>query len=418
MAEAPVLHLFEGYGVELEYMIVSREGSAVRPIADRLIERECGRIENEIERDGFAWSNELARHVIELKTNGPVDGLGGVAAGFQREIDRIGTLLAEDDCRLMPGGMHPTMDPTREFALWPHGDREIYESFDRIFDCTGHGWANLQSMHLNLPFAGDDEFGRLHAAVRALLPLLPAIAASSPYRDGVLAGDLDARIRVYAGNARKVPSVSGVVVPEPVFTRRDYEALLESIYRDIAPLDPRGVLQHEWLNARGCIARFDRMAVEIRVLDTQECPRADLAIAATVAATLRTLCDPDPRHQARLRGLETGALVRTLWRCVEDGDHAVVDDGALLAALGLSGGSMRADELWSRLVERDLAPSTDAAEHRPAIDHILARGCLARRMRERVGDAPTKASLAELCAALCDCLASGTQLGAEAPRAR
>ncbi|MEZ4289529.1 MAG: glutamate-cysteine ligase family protein [Myxococcota bacterium] len=215
MAEAPVLHLFEGYGVELEYMIVSREGSAVRPIADRLIERECGRIENEIERDGFAWSNELARHVIELKTNGPVDGLGGVAAGFQREIDRIGTLLAEDDCRLMPGGMHPTMDPTREFALWPHGDREIYESFDRIFDCTGHGWANLQSMHLNLPFAGDDEFGRLHAAVRALLPLLPAIAASSPYRDGVLAGDLDARIRVYAGNARKVPSVSGVVVPDP-----------------------------------------------------------------------------------------------------------------------------------------------------------------------------------------------------------
>ena len=84
----------------------------------------------------------------------------------------------------MPTGMHPWMDPAREFELWPHGDREIYAAFDRIFDCRGHGWANLQSMHLNLPFADDDEFGRLHAAIRALLPLLPALAASSPFADG------------------------------------------------------------------------------------------------------------------------------------------------------------------------------------------------------------------------------------------
>ena len=33
---------------------------------------------------------------------------------------------------------------------------------------------------LNLPFSSDEEFGRLHAAIRLLLPLLPALAASSP----------------------------------------------------------------------------------------------------------------------------------------------------------------------------------------------------------------------------------------------
>jgi hypothetical protein len=32
------------------------------------------------------------------------------------------------------------------------------------------------------------------------------------------------------------------------------------------------VLRHEWVNARGAIARFDRSAIEIRVLDVAECP--------------------------------------------------------------------------------------------------------------------------------------------------
>ena len=69
-ADDPALGLFQGYGVELEYMIVDAHTLDVRPIADRLIEAEHGAIENEIERGAFAWSNELARHVLEIKTNG------------------------------------------------------------------------------------------------------------------------------------------------------------------------------------------------------------------------------------------------------------------------------------------------------------------------------------------------------------
>ena len=70
--------------------------------------------------------------------------------------------------------------------LWPHENREVYDAFDRIFSCKGHGWANLQSMHINLPFADDAEFGRLHAAIRFLMPLMPGLTASSPVMDGVV----------------------------------------------------------------------------------------------------------------------------------------------------------------------------------------------------------------------------------------
>ena len=229
--EAAVLGLFEGYGVELEYMIVDAETLDVRPIADRVIAAEHGSIEKEIERGAFAWSNELARHVIELKTNGPAAGLAGLAEGFEREVARTEEILAPLGARLLPTAMHPWMDPTREFEMWPHGDREIYAAFHRIFDCRGHGWANLQSAHLNLPFANDQEFGRLHAAVRAILPLLPALAAASPFVDGRYPGTLDTRLEAYRVNARRVPSVTGDVIPEPVFTRAEYEALLESDLR-------------------------------------------------------------------------------------------------------------------------------------------------------------------------------------------
>jgi gamma-glutamyl:cysteine ligase YbdK (ATP-grasp superfamily) len=253
------LGLFEAFGVELEYMIVDADTLDVRPAADELLAAVGGGYEVEVELGPVAWSNELALHVVEIKTNGPVASLGGLGALFQEHVGRIGSLLAPLDARLLPGGMHPWMDPHAELRLWPHENNRIYATFDRIFGCRGHGWANLQSTHINLPFGDDEEFGRLHAATRLVLPILPGIAASSPFVDGAPSGLMDARLDAYRTNSARVPSVTGHVIPEPVFTRAAYEGrLLQGIYDDLAPLDPEGVLRHEWVNARGCIARFDR----------------------------------------------------------------------------------------------------------------------------------------------------------------
>jgi gamma-glutamyl:cysteine ligase YbdK (ATP-grasp superfamily) len=351
--------------------------------------------------------------VIELKTNGPVARLTGLASRFAGEIARANALLAPHGARLLPTAMHPWMDPAREFALWPHGDREIYAAFDRIFDCRGHGWANLQSAHLNLPFADDGEFGRLHAAARALLPLLPALAAASPFVEGGHPGLLDARLDVYRHNAKRVPSLAGVVVPEPVFTRADYEQLLARLYADLAPLDPAGTLQHEWVNARGAIARFDRMALEIRVLDVQECPRADLAIAWAVGRTLAALCDPAPAHQARLRALATAPLAELLARTIARAERAEIDDTGYLRALGLDGSPRSAGEVWRALVERHVAPDPASDEHAPALAVLLDEGCLARRILARVGEKPTRDALTALYRELADCLGEGRLLRGE-----
>ncbi|HEY5623468.1 MAG TPA: glutamate-cysteine ligase family protein, partial [Gammaproteobacteria bacterium] len=260
--------LFEATGVELEYMIVRQDSLDVEPIADVLLHRVAGAYEAEVALGPLAWSNELAMHVLEFKTNGPTVDLPGSVPDFDDHVRRANRLLGELGACLMPTAMHPWMDPHAELRLWPHEYSPVYEAFNRIFDCSGHGWANLQSAHVNLPFASDEEFGRLHSAIRLVLPLVPALAASSPIVDGRVTGTLDTRLDVYRTNTRRIPSVTGRVIPEPAMTRAEYEArILEPMYRAIAPHDPDGILRHEWLNARGAIARFDRGAIEIRVID-------------------------------------------------------------------------------------------------------------------------------------------------------
>lgn len=403
------LGLLKGFGVELEYMIVDADSFDVKPVADEVIKSIVGRYESDAQPDGpggvIGWSNELALHVLELKTLGAAPELEPLIDQFDEHVRRVNAVLAPLGARLLPTAMHPWMDPLKEMRLWPHEFSPVYEALDRIFDCTGHGWANLQSAHINLPFADDEEFARLHAAVRIILPILPALAASSPVMDGRLTGVADNRLAVYRTNARAVPSVSGRVIPERVFTRAVYEGeLLASLYRDIAPHDPDGLLRYEWLNARGCIARFDRGAIEIRLLDVQECPRADLACASLVVETIRGLIEQRWTDLRCQQAFEVEPLFEILLACINDGEDARIEHDAFLAALGWSGGPCRAGALWTDLRDR-LLPRGGPWD--TALDVILAQGTLSKRIRSAIGDDPTPRRLRGVYRELADCLSSG-----------
>jgi glutamate---cysteine ligase / carboxylate-amine ligase len=403
------LGIWGGYGIELEYMVVDRSTGAVRPIADELLKHFAGSYVGDFDDGAISWSNELALHVIELKTNGPSSTLRGVAAEFQRSIGRLDEALAPMGAMLMPGGMHATMDPQREFKRWPHDHAEVYGAYDRIFDCRGHGWSNLQSCHLNLPFANDDEFGRLHLAARALLPLLPALAASSPFCDGRFTGWLDWRLQVYRHNQARVPRIAGLVVPEPVTTRAQYfTEILEPIWRDIGPFDPDKLLQEQWLNSRGVVPKFFRDALEIRVLDVQECPAADLAICALVVGVLRALCEERWCSLDALAALPTEELAAVLWDVAKDGDQAMVEHRGLLLALGLSGAPQLAIDVWRKLAA-GVVPGLGTLDEPlvPALQTVLERGPLARRMLHAIGDTPDRSQLAALQQRLAVCLRSG-----------
>ncbi|MBW8364694.1 MAG: hypothetical protein K0M39_09075 [Rhizobium sp.] len=406
MRTPPALHAFAGYGIELEYMIVDRQTLSVMPVADALLRAASGSNGLDVDRGRFGWSNEIVLHLVELKNIRPEPALEPLATGFQAEVGVIDRLLAPLGARLMPGGMHPWMDPAADTRLWPHDHAPIYQAYDRIFGCRQHGQANLQSMHLNLPFAGDDEFARLHAAVRLVLPILPALAASSPVSDNVPSGYLDTRMAAYSTAVQRIPTVIGQVIPDTTGSRADYEAqVLAPMYRDIAPFDPEGVLRHEWLNARSAIPRFDRNALEIRVIDVQECPQADLAIAAAATAVIRALYDGKWSPLAMQQALGTDALANILSACIRDADEAMIDDAAYLRLLGFPGRSCQAGELWRHLVET-AALDHDGPWHAP-LRVILEQGPLARRILRAIGADASKAHLQTVYRALCDCLETG-----------
>jgi len=406
MKQAGKLGLFEGFGVELEYMIVECSSLGVAPLCDRVLQVQAGELRNEVEVGPLCWSNELVLHVIELKTNGPAQTLHGLAEQFQQGISQVNAHLSTLGSRLMPGGMHPWMDPHSETRLWPHDNRRIYDAYNRIFDCQGHGWSNLQSTHLNLPFQGDEEFGRLHAAIRLILPLLPALAASSPIASGRHTGLLDYRLRAYQQNQRKIREIAGTLIPEAAFSRQEYQDnILQPMYSAIAPFDPEANLQEEWLNSRGAIARFDRNTIEIRLLDIQECPQADLAIIELLCAVLQALAEEHWCSLAEQQGWAVEPLAGWLSTAIGDAERARIDSAGYLSLFGFPGKRATMGELWRHLA-RELRPDLIAGKKDP-LAVILDQGPLARRILKQTGIAPSRRRLTEVYGNLCACLAAG-----------
>jgi len=374
--------------VEVELRIVDADSLDVRPVADRLFDaggEEDGGDEPVLE--GVGWSNELALHVLELKTPGPVRSLDGLAGAFTRSLVRAEELLEPLGCAVLPGAVHPWMDPEREFRIWPREYTEVYRTFDRIFGCRGHGWSNLQSTHLNLPFHGDEEFALLHEAVRHVLPLIPALAAASPVLEGRVTGALDSRLLAYRENARRVPRVTGKVVPEAVRSRAEYQAvILEPIYRALEPLDPEGVLRHEWVNARGAIARFDRGSIEIRVVDAQEGPPADLAVTAAVAGAVRRVAEVLEAEPALRGRWATDRLADLLDRTSQVGRRARPQKLDYRALLALEHPVRDVGEVWGGALET--LGLLGCGEWAPALRAFLDHGSLAERLLAALGLRP------------------------------
>ncbi len=399
-------HLFEALGIEVEFMIVDRHTLDVKPVADELIRSFTGEWSSEMKRGAASWCNEIVQHLVELKTTSVALSPAKAATLFLGEVNAINERLASFGACLMPGGAHPWMDPKVETKLWPHESREIYEQYDSIFDCRRHGWANLQSIHLNLPFQSDDDFGRLHAACRVILPVIPALAASTPILDMNHAGFLDHRMEVYRTNSDRIPSMTGEVIPEMVFTEEDYrKRIFEPLFAELAPFDPDNVLSGEWANARGAIARFDRGSIEIRTIDAQESVMADMAVASAVYHAAQSLTVGPLAGFKRQSAWEVGPLKSIHEETVRKGGDAVITDRDYLSLFGIREKKISAMELWIGIVEGLKGEYAMEEELWSPLNFITRRGSLASRILGVSGKEPKKGLMHEISLEMCRCLA-------------
>jgi carboxylate-amine ligase len=396
--------LFQGYGIELEYMLVNKNTLEIMPLVDDLLTYELGKIGGDFENGMITWSNELVLHVIELKSTKPETDLEALEKAFNRNISRINTILDEWNAMLMPSAAHPFMDPFHETRLWPHDNNEVYALYNKIFNCSGHGWSNLQSTHLNLPFSGDEEFAKLHAAIRVILPLLPVLCASSPVLDGRLTGKLDTRLHYYKTNQSNIPSITGMVIPEAVFSYEDYQRqIYSSIAKDILEYNQENILDPVWVNSRGAIARFDRGSIEIRIMDIQECPAADLAIVNTIVKLLKALVEEKFCSLGDQMKMETEMLSDLLEQTSIHGGQTTVSDSSYLAAFGLSS-PVAAQSLWRHLLSLIPAKTYYEKRSQEIILTILDKGSLAERIIRSLNGDPSLENIRVLYKELSRCL--------------
>ena len=371
-------HLFEVFGIELEYMLVHNKTMKVNPSVDELFILKNGTLTSDVSNGNIEWSNELVAHVVELKTNGPVSTLEDLESDFLQNIKQINKLLESMDSKLLAGACHPLMDTLVETKLWPHDHNEIYNLYNRIFDCRGHGWSNVQSMHINLPFANDQEFEKLHAAVRILLPIIPGLAASSPVLDGHFTGYKDSRMHYYKTNQKEIPHMTGKVIPEQVFNKKEYhEKIFDPINKAIKKYDTQQILDHHFLNSRGAISRFDRNAIEIRVIDIQETPSADIAIAAFIVEALRLLVSEELVSLEDQKAWHEDDLFAIFNDVIKDAENTLITNKRYLAIFDIE---KDADvrNIWKNIYKR--VGNKLSNNHQNHIEFLLQNGSLSSRI--------------------------------------
>lgn len=395
--------LFEVFGIELEYMLVNSRTLKVNPVVDKLLTRKNGSLTSDVENGKIEWSNELVAHVVEMKTNGPTADLETLDELFAENVVEMNRLLKEFDTELLPTAAHPLMHPESEMQLWQHNYSKIYALYNRIFDCRGHGWSNVQSMHINLPFSGDAEFERLHAAVRILLPVIPALSASSPVFEGKFTGYKDARMHVYKTNQKEIPQMTGKVIPEQFFSKKDYtKGIFEPINKAIGPHDTEKILDHHFLNSRGAIARFDRGAIEIRVIDIQECPKADVAIAVLIIEALKLLVSEELVSLEDQKNWHENDLFEIFNKVIVDAESTEVENVEFADIFDLQPG-VTVNEIWKKIYS--LVKTNISVKHQKSLEFLLENGSLSSRIMKALGKDPSEKEILKVYRELAACLA-------------
>jgi gamma-glutamyl:cysteine ligase YbdK (ATP-grasp superfamily) len=281
-------------GPEHEFSLVN-EDLRVLPIVDRVLKDFHGRIVNFVQMPHFSFGKELQLHVIEVKPNAPFASPIEFEEKMQEAVQTLHEFVNRKyEAHLLGTGMHPLLR-LDETGIWPHRDRQIYEAYSKIFNLKRHGWLNIQSYQLNLPYSNEKTGVLLHNLVANVCPYLPAVSASSPLYEGRFGEDVDNRLRFYKENQMEVPSLTGDIIPEYTVSFKAYrEQVIDRYSKELAARGAeRLLLGKDWVNSRGTIFRFDRKALEIRIMDEQECIKSDVALSCFIRALLRGLMNGD-----------------------------------------------------------------------------------------------------------------------------
>jgi glutathione synthase/RimK-type ligase-like ATP-grasp enzyme/gamma-glutamyl:cysteine ligase YbdK (ATP-grasp superfamily) len=371
---------FEVAGVELEYAVVDRDLNVAHRV-EEAFRTLSGRRCSDVDLGAVGLSNEIADHVLEVKTQAPARSLAEAEETLVEGIQRFAAVLRDRyDARLMPTGMHPWLDP-RNARLWRRSNARVYDTYARVFDVKSHGWMNVHSCHLSLPMGRETEAVAMLNAAALLVPYLPALAASTPMYDGDLQPAADGRLAWILEHQARIPESQGEIVPEYVESLADYRRrILGGMYAALDRIPDTGPIRHEFFNARGAVFKSSSKRMEVRVLDTQECVRMDMAVAAFVRSALKSLTQRVLEGRAQLPAHPV--LVADFRAAVRDGSRArVMAPHFASVDRDAEGRASVRDVLRALLEDARRCVRRDEAELLELAGRVVEAGTLSERIR-------------------------------------
>jgi len=258
-------------GVEEELLLIG-PGNGLLPEAER-VQGEIG----PLLRDGV--TTEIFAAEIELKTT--------VCEGPGEALDQLGLLreaVRGVGPRLMGSGLYPAEDPAAGALV----EKPRYEVVKE--DLAGLLATPPAGLHVHVGMPDPETAIAVANAMRAHLPLLGALCANSPFREGEDSGLASARTAVVRSYPRfEVPRAFA-----------DYEDFLRVADQLIAAA---GVADYTylWWDVRP----HPRLGtVEVRGMDVQSTVAANVGIAALVQALAAKECERSTRPQVAREAIE------------------------------------------------------------------------------------------------------------------
>jgi hypothetical protein len=143
------------------------------------------------------------------------------------------------------------------------------------------------------------------------------------------------------------------------------------------------------------------------VIDVQETPFADIAIAAAVIGTIRMILDERLCSYNDQKSLPNAPLKEIILKTIKDGEDAVIDDDAYLKSIGLDHACSGAD-VWRHLIkELQIFDDQWISPFIPALDLISNHGTLSTRILRALGESPDKLQIIKIYRELGKSLSSG-----------
>lgn len=258
-------------------------------------------------------------------------------------------------------------------------------------------------LRIDLPFAREADFAKLHAAIRLLLPLLPALSAATPIRDGRASGQHSARLRACLDLYDRHPARVGGFIPEAVFDPADHDReVLGPIAQALAGNPSAEQADPQQLNLRAATTAFAPNVLRIHAIDAQENPAADMAVAEFTIAVLRALVAGRWSSTYLQRAWSTDDLMAVMLGTIRDGCRSVIAHRDYLFMLGMMKQERATGtELLKHLFVELYGELSENARERIGI--IIEHGCLAQRLLARMGKRPSAERIRTALAALAEC---------------